>query len=83
MFLRRCERKKIGKRHTYWALAESYRTAQGSRQRVVAHLGELRAGEATGWAKLGRHLEGKETARQPQLSLLDPPPPEPCPQAAG
>lgn len=35
MFLRRCERRKSGKRHTYWALVESYRTAQGSRQRVV------------------------------------------------
>jgi hypothetical protein len=78
MFLRRCERKKNGKRHTYWALVESYRTARGSRQRVVAHLGELKAGEQTGWAKLGRHLDGKQAARRPQLSLFDPPPPEPC-----
>lgn len=80
MFLRRCERKKNGKRHTYWALVESYRTAQGSRQRVVAHLGELKAGEDTGWAKLGQHLDGKQAARRPQLSLFDPPPPEPCSQ---
>ena len=29
MFLRRCERHKSGKRHTYWALVESYRTAKG------------------------------------------------------
>lgn len=78
MFLRRCERKKNGKRHTYWALVESYRTAKGSRQRVVAHLGELKAGEETGWAKLGQHLEGKQAARRPQRSLFDPPPPEPC-----
>jgi transposase len=78
MFLRRCERKKNGKRHTYWALVESYRTAQGSRQRVVAHLGELKAGEETGWARLGQHLEGKAAAQRPQLSLFDPPPPEPC-----
>jgi transposase len=78
MFLRRCERKKNGKRHTYWALVESYRTAQGSRQRVVAHLGELKAGEETGWAKLGQHLEGQAAAQRPQLSLFDPPPPEPC-----
>jgi hypothetical protein len=78
MFLRRCERKKNGKRHTYWALVESYRTARGSRQRVVAHLGELKGGEQTGWAKLGRHLDGKQAARRPQLSLFDPPPPEPC-----
>ena len=42
MFLRRCIRKKNGKPHTYWALVESYRTARGSRQRVVAYLGELK-----------------------------------------
>jgi len=78
VFLRRCERKKNGKQHTYWALVESYRTAKGSRQRVIAHLGELQAGEEAGWAKLGRHLNGKQTGRRPQLSLFDPPPPEPC-----
>ena len=46
MFLRRCHRKKNGKRHTYWALVELIRTARGSRQRVVAYLGELCAGQA-------------------------------------
>jgi len=48
MFLRRCNRRKNGKQHTYWALVESYRTARGSRQRVVAHLGELKANEQNG-----------------------------------
>ncbi len=73
MFLRRCERRKNGKRHTYWALVESYRTAKGSRQRVVSYLGELARHEESGWAKLGRHLDGKRAARRPQLSLFDPP----------
>ena len=41
MYLRRCYRDKDGKRHAYWALVESYRTARGPRQRVVAWLGEL------------------------------------------
>ncbi len=41
MFLRPCYRKKNGKRHAYWALVESYRTARGPRQRVVAYLGQL------------------------------------------
>ena len=41
MYVRRCYRKKNGKRHAYWALVESYRTARGPRQRVVAYLGEL------------------------------------------
>jgi transposase len=41
MFLRPCYRLKNGKRHAYWALMESYRTARGPRQRVVAYLGQL------------------------------------------
>lgn len=73
MFLRRCIRRKNRKRHTYWSLVESYRTARGSRQRVVAYLGELKPTEEDGWAKLGAHLEGKERGRRPQLSLFDPP----------
>ena len=70
MFLRRYERKKSGKRHTYWALVESIRTAQGSRQRVVAYLGELKKSEQNGWAVLGRRLDKKA---RPQPSLFDPP----------
>jgi len=41
MYLRRCYRNKDGKRHAYWALVESYRTARGPRQRVVSWLGQL------------------------------------------
>ena len=41
MYLRRCYRRKDGKRHAYWALVESHRTARGPRQRVVAYLGGL------------------------------------------
>lgn len=73
MFLRRCVRRKSGKTHSYWALVESYRTAQGSRQRVVSYLGELQASEQSGWAQLGRHLLGAQATRRPQLSLFDPP----------
>src|ERR1700682_4708853 len=74
VFLRRCQRRKNGKQHTYWALVESYRTAQGSRQRVVAYLGDLKPSEKAGWAKLGSHLKGAERSRDAQLSLFDPPP---------
>jgi hypothetical protein len=70
MFLRRCYRVKNGKKHTYWALVESIRTAKGSRQRVVAYLGELKARERSGWAELGRRLHARE---RPQPSLFDPP----------
>ena len=73
MFLRRCVRRKNGKQHTYWSLVESYRTARGSRQRVVAYLGELKPTEEDGWAKLGAHLDGTGASRRPQLSLFDPP----------
>jgi hypothetical protein len=41
MYLRRCYRRKDGKRHADWALVEGYRTARGPRRRVVAYLGEL------------------------------------------
>ena len=70
MFLRRCRRRKNGKQHSYWALVESYRTARGSRQRVVAYLGELRPGEHNGWVQLGRRLDKKA---RPPPSLFDPP----------
>ena len=70
MFLRRYRRRKNGKTHSYWALVESYRTGRGSRQRVVAYLGELKRGEENGWAQLGRSLSGR---KRPQRSLFDPP----------
>ncbi len=73
MFLRRYQRRKNGKPHTYWALVESYRTAKGSRQRVVAYLGELAAKEKDGWSRLGSHLDGKFPPRCLQRSLFDPP----------
>lgn len=33
---------RVGGRYEYWALVESYRTARGPRERVVAYLGDLR-----------------------------------------
>jgi transposase len=70
MFLRRCQRRKDGKVHTYWALVESYRTAKGSRQRIVTYLGELKPSERSGWAELGQRLD---RSQRPQPSLFDPP----------
>ena len=70
MFLRRYERRSGRGRRTYWALAESVRTRRGSRQRIVAYLGELAASEQSAWAQLGRSLSGKQ---RPQRSLFDPP----------
>lgn len=70
MFLRRYERTKNGKGHVYWALVESIRTARGSRQRVVAYLGDLKKRERNGWAALGRRMDQKD---RPDPSLFDPP----------
>jgi transposase len=70
MFLRRYARRAKGGRHTYWALVESVRTGKGSRQRVVAYLGELGRSEQNGWTQLGRNLSGKQ---RPAGSLFDPP----------
>ena len=71
MFLKRLERRKSGKKHTYWALVESIRTARGSRHRIVTYLGELKKSERNGWAQLCRRLNKDE---RPKLSLFDPPP---------
>jgi transposase len=70
VFLRRFQRRKNGKVHSYFALVESYRTAKGSRQRIVNYLGELEPGEENGWAKLGRGLDGKPP---PSPTLFDVP----------
>ena len=70
MFLRRYERRSGKRKRTYWALCESIRTGRGSRQRVVAYLGELARSEQNGWAQLGRGLSGH---KRPSLSLFDPP----------
>ena len=70
MFLKRLERRKNGKGHTYWALVESIRTAKGSRHRVVAYLGELKKSEKNGWAQLCRRLNKQQ---RPEPSLFDPP----------
>jgi len=72
MFLKRCQRRKGRKTHTYWALVESVRTARGSRHRVVAYLGELAPSHKSGWAQLGRSLKRNGRAR-PEPSLFDPP----------
>ena len=46
------------------------RTERGPRQRVVAHLGELKASEESGRAHLARRLDHSD---RPQPSLFDPP----------
>jgi transposase len=64
MYLRRCYRRKDGKRHAYWALVESYRTARGPRQRVVAYLGEM---DAAGRLGVRRRAEQGDATWQSRL----------------
>src|SRR4029077_20820577 len=51
MFLRRYQRTKDGKTHTYYALVESVRTDAGPRQHVVAYLGELNHDQERRWQR--------------------------------
>jgi len=70
MYLRRCYRRKDGKRHAYWALVESYRTARGPRQRVVAYLGEMDERGRLGVRRCAQQC------REQQASLFASPEPE-------
>ncbi len=69
--MRRCYRARDGKRHAYWALVKSERTAKGPRQRIVAYLGDL--DEA---GRLGvRQAAGGDDPSAGQQELFDPPRP--------
>ena len=48
MYLRKCRSTKRKKEQNYWQLVESYRTARGPRQRVVAYLGDISQAECGG-----------------------------------
>jgi hypothetical protein len=78
MFLRRIVRRSRGKTLSYWALAESYRTARGPRQRIVSYLGELTATERKDWAALAERFE--EPLRLQSQRRLFEPPAEPAPE---
>lgn len=70
MYLRRCYRAKDGKRHAYWALVKSVRTAKGPRQEVVAYLGEIDQAGRVGIEQLASgHRDN------PQQAMFDPPVP--------
>ena len=65
MFLKKIRVPKNGKRHTYWALVKSVRTARGPRHEVVSYLGELRASERAGWAKMARVIDRRAATTLP------------------
>ena len=52
MFLRRSERKRDGKTHTYWSVVENKRLGDGRVvQRHVLYLGEINSSQAEAWRK--------------------------------
>ena len=51
MFLRRHQREKDGKDHSYWSLVETVRTPDGPRQRTLCYLGELNTSTQARWQK--------------------------------
>ena len=71
MYLRRCHRAKDGKRHAYWALVKSVRTAQGPRQEVVAYLGDL---DEAGCLGVQQAAHGDDSSTR-QQELFNPPQP--------
>jgi transposase len=77
MFLRRYTRQKNGKTHSYYGLVESQRTAEGPRQRVVAHLGELNHDQEQRWQRTAvfynRHGEAQQLRLFPDDPNLDVP----------
>lgn len=74
MYLRRCYRSKSGKRHAYWALVESYRTARGPRQRVVAWLGTMGEASCRGVraAASGQTVQNTLDGIEPAYVRIDP-----------
>ena len=68
MFIRPCYKKSNGKKLAYWALVESYRTANGPRQRIVAYLGQLKEPTRKG---IKQSAEGKGKPQFVQAKLFD------------
>jgi DDE family transposase len=67
MFLRRYCRTKDGKKHFYYALVESVRTAAGPRQNVIAHLGELNHDQEHRWQRTVTFYNRQGDAQQLRL----------------
>jgi hypothetical protein len=73
VYLRRCYRAKEGKRHAYWALVKSVRTAKGPRQEVVAYLGDL---DEAGRLGVRQAASGEHPLVAGQGELFDRPQPQ-------
>jgi transposase len=75
MFLRRHERYKDGKDHTYWSLVETVRTPDGPRQRTLCYLGELNGSAQARWLKTIKVFNAQGESHQLKLFPSDVEPP--------
>lgn len=78
MYLRRCYRAKDGKRHAYWALVKSVRTAKGPRQQIIACLGDLDEAGRLGVQQAAQQAHGARGGADrasEQLEIFDKPKP--------
>src|ERR1700719_4027658 len=80
MFLRRTERKKNGKTHSYWNVVENKRLDDGRVvQRHVLYLGEINSSQAAAWRKAIEVFD-EDAGRSRTLSLF---PEDQCEASAG
>src|SRR5450631_1867345 len=80
MFLRRTERKKNGKTHSYWNVVENKRLDDGRVvQRHVLYLGEINSSQAAAWRKAIEVFD-EDTGWSRTLALF---PEDRCEVAAG
>src|SRR6266404_3114122 len=80
MFLRRTERKKNGKTHSYWNVVENKRLDDGRVvQRHVVYLGEINSSQAAAWRKAIEVFD-EDVGRSRTLALF---PEGRCEAAAG
>ena len=73
MFLKAHTRAKDGKRHRYYSLVESVRTARGPQHRTLAYLGELNSARESAWRKSIAVLSGAGEECQLELFASDEP----------
>jgi hypothetical protein len=70
MFLRKTQRKKDGKTHTYWSVVENQRVNGGRIiQRHILYLGEINSSQATAWRRAIEVLD-EATGRPRTLELF-------------
>jgi len=69
VFLKSHLRQKDGKRHQYYSLVESVRTARGPQHRTLAYLGELNGSSEAAWRKTISVFNG-ESGDEYQLELF-------------